>query len=728
MRCFFLNIFFFVKLSLCAQCITSFPYFEDFENAPSWTPSGTQSDFAWGTPNHLYINSAASGHKCWCVGGLSGTFYNFGEQSYLTSPCFDFSTLNSPAISFKLFWELEYKYDGMQLQSSIDNGLSWQTVGGYGDATDCYTQNWYNIASINYLTQSSNKCGWSGRKQLTSGSCQGGNGSTQWLEAKHCLSNLANQPNVKFRFYFGSGLTCNSYDGIAIDAIKIYNIQNPSLDFNFLCLGQNTYQFNLLGSSCSNYNQILWSFGDVSNNNTSSIISPTHVFSAPGTYTVSLLVNYGQCALPVNITKTITVGQNQTALTGIISGTTLCFGQQGVLSANVLGGSPPYAYFWNGIAGNSTLSINPTSTTQYSLSVSDVNGCSSIMDTLTVRVSPALQAFLNPIDSICFGSNKILIPLVKGGNGNYTYNWEPLLASTPTIIISPSVTTTYTLNVTDGCSVPNASSTSTIKVIPLPSLNFTASSLSGCPPLCVNFLLPPTLLNNSISSWYWDFGDGTVSTQNQPNHCFNLSDSLNINLKITSAQGCSATLVKPHYIVVWPTPIASFYSSSTTANENEPTITFTNTSQHATSILWNINGTTSNIDSTISYSFYTANNNTVMLTATNNYGCTSGYTKEILYIPNFTFYCPNSFTPNNDGKNDIFIPYGMGWKEGSYTLSIYNRWGELVFETSNPNEAWNGGLYNKTENYSNNVFTWKVSVSDLQSKNHIYTGSVTIIK
>src|ERR1700739_860069 len=98
--------------SLKSQCITAFPHVDDFETAPTWTAftaptsTWTSSDWAWGHPNHAYvIQSAGSGNNCWCVGKLTGAFYNFWQQSYVQSPCFDFTNLQYPHVKFKLFYD-----------------------------------------------------------------------------------------------------------------------------------------------------------------------------------------------------------------------------------------------------------------------------------------------------------------------------------------------------------------------------------------------------------------------------------------------------------------------------------------------------------------------------------------------------------------------------------------------------------------------------------------------
>ncbi|MEN9332734.1 MAG: hypothetical protein RLZZ94_1824, partial [Bacteroidota bacterium] len=95
------------------QCITTFPYNQDFENSDGgWTVGGTNSDWAWGAPVKSTINAASSGAKCWISGNLSGSSYNGGEKSYVESPCFDFTSMANPIIKFSIFWDTERQYDG----------------------------------------------------------------------------------------------------------------------------------------------------------------------------------------------------------------------------------------------------------------------------------------------------------------------------------------------------------------------------------------------------------------------------------------------------------------------------------------------------------------------------------------------------------------------------------------------------------------------------------------
>jgi len=186
--------------------ISSFPYTQDFEGAQYWNAGGINSSWQLGTPAAPVINSAASGSNAWTT-NLTGN-YNASENSYVESPCFDFSTLHNPLVQFNYWAESEgdgsWNYDGAVIEYSIDDGTTWNIIGSIGDWI-----NWYDMPSISALSAD----GWGG-------DVSDGAGTNGWVEAKHLLSQLAGQSSVKFRIHFASdGFT--QFDGFAFDDFTI---------------------------------------------------------------------------------------------------------------------------------------------------------------------------------------------------------------------------------------------------------------------------------------------------------------------------------------------------------------------------------------------------------------------------------------------------------------------------------------------------------------------------
>jgi hypothetical protein len=186
--------------------LSSFPYTEDFENGNGgWISGGSNSSWALGLPANTMIDTAASGMNSWAT-NLTGT-YNASEGSFVQGPCFDFTNIATPVIRMNVWYESEESYDGAAVQSSTDGGVTWQTVGAFGDPT-----NWYSDTSINGLqTLSGNPHGWAGRT---------GSGSNGWLMAEHDLTGLGGVSGVLIRIAFGSDGSVQD-EGFAFDDIEI---------------------------------------------------------------------------------------------------------------------------------------------------------------------------------------------------------------------------------------------------------------------------------------------------------------------------------------------------------------------------------------------------------------------------------------------------------------------------------------------------------------------------
>lgn len=359
--------------SQCTGGISSFPYTEGFEiNDGGWVSGGTGNDWAWGTPAKTVINAAGSGTKCWIVGGLTGNSYTNAEASWLQSPCFDFTGLQYPYITFKINWETEQQFDGSSFQFSLDNGASWETVGSAADPRNCLNENWFNFSPVNFLAPlSATRNGWSGNIQPTGGSCRGGNGSNGWLVAKHTMPYLGGRSGVQFRFIFGAGTICNNYDGFAIDDIMIGEAPPNAADFSWTCVNSKTVNFTNRSANCPD--SFAWSFGDPASGsaNSATIANPSHRFSGPGKYTVSLTVS-GPGNAPSTITKDIFITDIQVSLLSVVD----CQSNTGgslLAQTGVTGTS--FNYTWNSSPPQDGPIATGLSEGDYTVTVTGVDAC-----------------------------------------------------------------------------------------------------------------------------------------------------------------------------------------------------------------------------------------------------------------------------------------------------------------------------------------------------------------
>jgi gliding motility-associated-like protein len=433
-----------------AQCTTPiniFPYTEGFETTNgNWITGGTASDWAWGTPTKPVITGAAnSSTKCWIVGGLSGSSYNNGERSWLQSPCFDFTAVQHPYISFSVFWEMEQRFDGAGFQYSTNLGASWTNVGSVSDPVNCLNGNWFNFSPVTNMNGLATvRDGWSGNIQTTSGSCQGGGGSGRWVNAQHTMPFLAGVPNVIFRFIFGAGTACNSYDGFALDDIEIGEAPANNASFTYSCVNSTTVTFNNTSTLCPASS---WDFGDPASgaNNTSTQTNPTHTFSGPGSYAVTLTATG-----PDNAPSVFTYPNdiNILGVTTTITGANNCAGENnGSATANVIpAAAVPFFYSWNTTPVQTTQTATGLTGGTYTVTVNALNSCTTTA-TAIITAPIALAHTVNIIQPGCGLATGTATVNETGGTGPYTYVWSPLGGNAATASgLTPG---NYTVTVTD---------------------------------------------------------------------------------------------------------------------------------------------------------------------------------------------------------------------------------------------------------------------------------------
>ncbi|MEZ4807670.1 MAG: PKD domain-containing protein [Flavobacteriales bacterium] len=767
----------------CSSTVSTFPYQEDFEAAPAWTSGGTASDWTWGTPSHPTINAAGEGTKGWFVGGLTGSFYSFGQQSWLESPCFDLSTLTYPHISFKLFWECERNYDGLGFQYSLDQGTTWSNLGGSNDPQDCLNANWFNTQNITALNLASPKSGWSGRTGNTVGSCAGGQGSGGWVTAAHCLTDLQGEPSVKFRFIFGAGTQCNGFDGIGVDLVRIVEAAPNAAAMAFECSGT-TVQFQDASAHCPS--AWAWDFGDPASggSNTSTLAAPSHDFGAPGTYQVTLTVS-GPCNAPSTVMVPITIVDLEVSTTPATCGQNV-----GTATAEVTGATGVLNYSWTP-GGGSTQSINGLGPGTYTVNVTGAGVCAA-QATGNVEAGtagPALAVIAT--DVTCNGdADGTALVNVTGGSAPFTFSWAPaggddalatmLSAGTYTCTVSdaqqcsntievqieapepvtvtampdvsicagasieliaqgfggtsgytylwspegplvaPGTTTTYTVLVSDGNGCTGPSDEVTVTVGAVISPAFSISDTTGCAPLCVTF----TELTGNNGTVSWDLGDGTViDGAGTATHCYADAGHYDVTLTISEA-GCSGSLTITDAVHALAVPIAAFAPTPQVTTLDSPAFVFNDLSVGATHWSWTFgdgSGATSEVPSP-GYAYGEVGCFTVALEVSNEAGCQGSSATTVCVEDAFQLFAPNTFTPNNDAINDVFGVLTSVRDPAFFELRIHDRWGRERFVTEDHTAGWNA------EDVPDGVYLWSVRILDTNGRLQERTGHVTVLR
>ena len=232
-----------------------------------------------------------------------------------------------------------------------------------------------------------------------------------------------------------------------------------------------------------------------------------------------------------------------------------------------------------------------------------------------------------------------------------------------------------------------------IKITPyIPVASFQVNTNSGCVPLSVTFTNTST---NGIN-YFWEFGDGNTSSLKSPTHIYQNPGAYTVRLRAFGISGDDDTLMF-NVIEVYENPIASFAGGPLVAYLPKGDVAFKNFSIHASTYRWIFTNTLTGVSFTDTaanpiVNFTQEGHYTVKLIAFSDKGCSDSiqYIDYINVIAGGQVHVPNAFTPDNNKVNDLFIPVTYGVMTQKYGFRIYDRWGELLFETNDPNAGWDG--------------------------------------
>ncbi len=476
------------------------------------------------------------------------------------------------------------------------------------------------------------------------------------------------------------------------------------------------------------------------------MVSPTSTTS----YSIVSLTDANNCTNAGSGSANITVNPLPDMQISATS-TTLCAGQSAALGFTPTGTAPfNLNYTVNGTSTNVTLdaagtisgtpvAVTPASTTTYTLvDVTDANGClnSLLNSSITINVNPLPTATISGSTSICTGQSTDL-GFTFTGTAPYTINYDIGITTTSDVLnnnvdvitVSPTSTTTYTLvDVTDAFCTNAASGIVIVTVNPLPD-----ATISGGATLCADGNTAQIdIIANGTAPFNVIYSDGfnniPLSGITSPyNFQTNTAGTYTLS-SITDVNGCSGTVAGAANVVVNPLPVASFSFMPQPADINNPTIYFTDMSSGLITGMYDFgDGTTlpSVLGGQLSHTYLDTGSYQVLYTATSTDGCTATVGHTIIIDPAFLIYIPTGFTPNRDAKNDVFIPIMMGVDE--YNFYIYDRFGELIFETENQLEGWNGRVHGNEFALAGH-YAYAVKIVDMLGKKRDFTGTLTLIR
>ena len=359
----------------------------------------------------------------------------------------------------------------------------------------------------------------------------------------------------------------------------------------------------------------------------------------------------------------------------------------------------------------------------------NTGNCPSVVDSMWVgpimMPDNNITAFATP-DTICYGSSATLSGTILD-TSNVTGIWwnVPGLTGLGPHDVYPEQETDYIVTIENVCGAQQ-SDTAHVNVYLPPSTDIFAHGTSGCEEITVDFSY--TYDQNYIYTFeggYWNIGGDHYGEQN-PSVTYTSSILEYVTLSLVFDNGCTFDFDTTIAMTVHSNPDGDFYYNPKPALENEETefidITYGNTQEWE----WYVEGQFISNDERPTYVFEQQGEFEVTQIITDENGCMDTTTKIVEVIGTYTVFVPNAFTPDGNGHNNTFKPYVDNVDPDQYRFMIYNRWGEMIYETEVIDNAWDGTYLG--ENVRDGVYIWKVLVTDNVGIEHEYVGHVTLLR
>ncbi len=498
----------------------------------------------------------------------------------------------------------------------------------------------------------------------------------------------------------------NSDCGYDTSTIIITVFPSPEVNFEHdevVCSGQVVNFINNSVNASGNH----WDFGD---GDTFTLNNPTHIYTNPGTYTITLTGTsmFNQCVAVYSSTITVL----DLPVSEFEPSTTYGCAPLEVTFTNNSNGA--LFYEWNFGDGNGSIDTEPThtfeeaGTYEVSLLASDANGCFESYSVFNIIVTPQPEAAFDFVrEAACGLPATIHFENLSEGAIEYEWFFEEGITSDLT-------NTTYTY-ATAGTHAVQLVATNqfactdtfdlNFEVYESPTAGIEIESMEGCEPLEVQF-------NNSSlgsSEYLWDFGDGSTSTEASPNHVYTSVGEYQIQLIASIADACADTLDFDELIRVNPQAIANFEAIE---QGGDGTYQLVNLSEKADTYFWEFSDGATSTEENPVHRFNTNGVHQLYLEASNEYGCVDDTL--VSFVPDFVrgLYLPNAFSPEQGiGDVRVFKAKGVGLKE--YRLQVFSTYGQLLWETTEldesgrPTEGWDGMM--DGELMPQDVYVWKCS-------------------
>ncbi|MEZ4923164.1 MAG: gliding motility-associated C-terminal domain-containing protein [Crocinitomicaceae bacterium] len=391
-----------------------------------------------------------------------------------------------------------------------------------------------------------------------------------------------------------------------------------------------------------------------------------------------------------------------------------------------------YDYYWyvnqqlQATTNTFSFVINDTSTV--SIELVNIGNCPTVTDTVTIEPvflqAGVVNALATP-DTICYGSSTTISAVIVDTSFITASFWnDPLMIGLGPHVVSPDTTQEYVITVQNMCG-QQQSDTIKINVFTPPHADILTSGLSGCDAVQVDFSYTYEAYDYAFQGAMWNINFETYDVVT-PQVTFESTSAVIAKLYLSFANGCTFEYNDNFAVTVFESPDADFYYNPDPALVNEIT-EFVDISHGNPKVWeWYVNGQFVSNEERPSHIFTETGEQSVLQIIFDENGCTDTMHHVVEVIGDFMVYVPNAFTPDGNGVNNTFRPILTEVDPDGYEFLIFNRWGEVIYQTYIINDSWDGTYLG--ENVRDGVYIWKVIVTDNVGLEHEYVGHVTLLR
>jgi len=459
---------------------------------------------------------------------------------------------------------------------------------------------------------------------------------------------------------------------------------------------------------------------------------------AAGTYNCTITSSSG-CVGTVTVTVTEIPGMVGQIITQ--QDPSCNSGSDGVIEVNITGGTPAsgsvYTYAWDNSASTTNIA-NDLAVGPHTVTITDINGCVITMSATLGQPASLQIVTLSPDTIICPENNTVLQVTGTGGSSDYIFTWTENgteIGTGTSITVDPETSgNVYCVTMSEVCGSPTTDSCLTItfptKIVPA----FVSDLESACQP--GTFVFTNTSNNQTeIATVFLEFGDGKdtllMGYAGTP-HTYENAQDYDLRATITSTQGCVTISDLNDMVTVIAKPEADFnFSSNPTTYFETEIIMQDKSSAGVVSWEWYSPGSepaaSTAKNPTFKFPDGVVGTYPVRLVVTTPEGCIDT-TEHILTVnSDILFFAPTAFTPDGDEFNQTWDFSVIGIDIYNFELMIFDRWGEMIWETHDVNSSWDGTYHGKI--VPTGAYTWiaKVKALDTDGK-QTFTGYFNLFR